>query len=302
MDQTNILITGATGFVGGRLLDALRETGRVRVIVRDRSKLERPDDIDVVEGDLDDDGDVRAALEGIETAYYLVHSMEQGDGGEFADRDRELAKRFVAAASAAGTTRIVYLGGVQPEGQVSEHLQSRSEVEDVLGSGEAKLVALRASMVVGAESDSFRTLAQIVDRLPVLALPSWRENRTQPVAIDDVIAAFVAAADVEPGAYEVAGPDEITIEEMCAIIGELQGHERPTLSLPFSSSRLEGAAVAVVADSDREVLEPLLEGMRDDLRVSDNQLEATFGVTPTPFREAAAKALAQMQPEVDKAA
>lgn len=302
MPNPTILITGATGFVGGELLEALRGTGRVRVIVRDSSRLSQTGDIDVVEGDLDDADAVSRALEGIETAYYLVHSMEAGGDGEFAQRDRELAETFAAAAGSAGTTRLVYLGGVQPEGDTSEHLESRNEVEKTLAAGDPELVALRASMVVGSGSDSFRTLAQIVERLPVLALPTWRTNRTQPIAVRDVVAALAAAPEVEPGAYNVAGPDEVSIEEMCDTIGGLLGKRRPSIALPFSSSRLEGAAASTVADSGREVLEPLLEGMHDDLRVSENSLESVFGVKPMPFREAAQAALADRGEEQPQAA
>ena len=292
MANTDILITGATGFIGGHLLDATRADARVRALVRDASKLNDPL-VDVVEGDLDDRDAVQSALRGVNAAYYLVHSMEPGDD-DFAARDRQMAETFVAAAEAEGVARLVYLGGVEPDGQVSAHLRSRLQVEEVLGSGAPELVALRASMVVGSQSDSFRTLAQIVGRLPVLALPSWRDNETQPVAVADVVEALVAARTVAPGSYEIAGPDEVTIADMCRIIGEELGGVRPSFPLPLSSAKLESAAAATIADSDRAVLEPLLEGMHDDLRIHDNELESVFGVTPTPFREAVADALAEM--------
>ena len=292
MANTDILITGATGFIGGHLLDATRGDAGVRALVRDASKLSDPL-VDVVEGDLDDPEAVRSALRGVDAAYYLVHSMEPGDD-DFAARDRQMAETFVAAAEAEGVRRLVYLGGIEPDGQVSAHLQSRLEVEEVLGSGAPELVALRASMVVGSKSDSFRTLAQIVGRLPVLALPSWRDNRTQPIAVADVVEALMAARTVAPGSYEIAGPDEVTIAEMCRIIGDELGRVRPSFALPLSSAKLESAAAATIADSDRAVLEPLLEGMHDDLRIHDNELESVFGVTPTPIREATADALAEM--------
>ena len=152
-------------------------------------------------------------------------------------------------------------------------------------------------MIVGAQSDSFRTLAQIVERLPVLALPRWRDTRTQPVAIADVVAALAAAQTVEPGIYNIAGPDTLTIEEMVRAIGELNGGARPSVPLPFSSTRLEGATAALVTDSSREVLQPLMEGLHEDLSVDGNALSATFGVPPTPFREAAATALEQLRAE-----
>ena len=248
----------------------------------------------MVEGDLDDDSALDRALEGCRLAYYLVHSMEGGVSGGYADRDRRLAEAFVRAAERAHVRRIVFLTRVSIDGESSEHLDSRREVEDILSGGGPELVSLRASMIVGAESDSFRTLAQIVERLPVLALPNWRDTRTQPVAIADVVAALAAAADAPAGRYAIAGPDTLTIEEMIEQIGELQGNVRPTVPLPISSSRLEGAVTALVADSEREVVEPLMEGLHEDLLVSDNTLKPVFGVTPTPFQDAARVALTAM--------
>lgn len=289
------LITGATGFVGEQLLAAMRRDKLpVRAFVRDASKLD--DGIDVVEGDLEDDDALGRALQGIDTAYYLVHSMEAGSEGKFAERDRELAERFVAAADRSGVARIVYLGGIVPSGDSSEHLESREEVETTLGSGNAELVALRASMIVGERSDSFRTLAQIVDRLPVLALPAWRDTCTQPIAVADIVAALIAARDVAPGTYDVAGPDTLSIEKMIETIGDVLGKNRPTVPLPFSSAKLEGAAAAVVADSDRAVLTPLMEGLHENLVVEDNKLHSVFGITPTPFRDAAEAALPHRSP------
>jgi uncharacterized protein YbjT (DUF2867 family) len=294
--HSDILITGATGFVGGELLAHLRDRAATRVIVRDAAKLEDRAGIDVVEGNLDDAGALAQACAGVSTAYYLVHSMEPGTGDDFAARDRELAESFRAAADTAGITRIVYLGGVDPGGETSEHLESRHEVEELLGAGTAQLVALRASMIVGADSDSFRTLAQIVQRLPVLALPSWRDTRTQPVAIADVVAALdrARADDVAPGVYDIAGPTELTITEMIDEIADLTGKKRPTFPIPISSARLEGAAAALVTDADREVLEPLMAGLHEDLVVEDNALQPVFGVRPTPFTDAARDALADI--------
>ncbi len=222
------LITGATGFVGGQLLDALRAAEvPLRAIVRDASSLAETSGVEVVEGDLADPEAIRRALDGCGLAYYLVHSMEAGADGDFATRDKELAEGFIEAAGELGVGRVVYLTGVVPGGGTSRHLDSRQEVEEVLAGGAPELVSLRASMVVGPDSDSFRTLAQIVDRLPVLALPSWRDTKSQPVGIADVVAALLAAADVAPGVYEIAGPDTLTIEEMVEAIGELNGKVRP---------------------------------------------------------------------------
>lgn len=293
MPRTSILITGATGFVGGRLLAATRDDLDVRVLVRDASGLDDPDGIDVVEGDLQDPDALEQALEGIDVAYYLVHSMEAGED-DFAERDRELAQTFIVAANTQSVGWIVYLGGIEPEDDSSEHLDSRREVEDILGSGVPELVVLRASMIVGAQSGSFRTLAQIVDRLPVLPLPAWRDTCTQPIGIDDVVQALRTAADVEPGAYDIAGSERLSIEDMCLRIAELQGHERTVIPLPGGLSKLEALAASGLSDADRELLEPLMEGLHHDLTVRENALEDVFGVTPSSFTQSAEAALREM--------
>ncbi len=290
--QSHVLVTGATGFVGAHLVSMLREQPetRVRVLVRDAAKLRQPDGLDIVEGDLGDETLVRDALDDVATAYYLVHSMEAGND-DFSREDQELAEGFVRASDAAGVGRIVYLGGIQPPGDGSEHLDSRLEVEETLGGARADLVALRASMVVGAQSASFRALARIVERLPVLALPSWRERCTQPVFIDDVVQALVAARSVDPGRYDIAGPDRLSFERMTEVIAEILGTSHRSVDLPFSSPRLEGAAAALVTDGDRELLTPLMAGLDEDLIVEDNSLEAVFGVVATSFEEAARRSL-----------
>lgn len=287
-----ILVTGATGFVGSALTEALRETADVtiRVLVRDAGRLEAADGLQVVEGDISSAADLDRALLGVDRAYYLVHSMETG-GGDFSERDRELAEGFVAASDRAGLGRLVYLGGIQPASGSSEHLESRLEVERTLAGAQADFVALRASMIVGADSASFRTLAQIVDRLPVLALPRWRDRSTQPVAIADVVEALIAAADVAAGSYDIAGPDQLTFEEMTEAIADLRGKPHRAIGLPFTSSKLEGAAAALVTDADRELLTPIMAGLDEDLIVDDNKLLPIFGVAPTPFGAAAAAAL-----------
>lgn len=295
-----VLITGATGFVGGALLERLRGEGSVRALVRDAAGLpeEVRDEVEVVEADLTDRDSLGPALEGIETAYYLVHSMEAGVTG-FADADRESAENFAAAGRDAGLRRTVYLGGVSPDGEGdSEHLESREEVEEILGEA-GELVALRASMVVGAGSGSFRSMVQLVDRIPVLLLPSWRERRSQPVAIDDVVSALVGARQVDAAAYEVAGPDTLTFEKMTEVVAELLGKRHRSLPLPLSNAKIEGLAGSVVTDADSELLEPLMAGLHSDLLVEDNSLPTVFGVEPTPFREAAATAIEGMRAEAD---
>jgi uncharacterized protein YbjT (DUF2867 family) len=281
------LLTGATGFVGGRLLPRLAAVDDVRCLVRDASRLPAPPPgVEVVEGDLGDPGSLARALEGVETVFYLVHSMEAGVGTSFAERDHELASAFCAAAGHEGVRRAVYLGGVLPADadRTSAHLRSRVEVERILGQDVEQFIGLRASMIVGPGSASFQTLVQLVDRLPALPLPTWRDRRTQPVAIDDVVAALLAARTVDPGVYEIAGPDELTFEEMTQVIARLLGKHRPTLALPIRLPQLEGAIAAAVTDQDRELVTPLMEGLDEDLVVRDNALPAPLGVDADAVR------------------
>lgn len=304
--KPKLLLTGATGFVGGALLDRLRGTEPIRCLVRDSAKLdESPEsDVEVVEADLSDPSSLDAAFDGIEQAYYLVHSMEDGHSGGFADRDREAVENFVEASNKAGLKRVIYLGGVDNSEEESEHIESRHEVEKILEEGDADLVALRASMVIGAHSDSFLTLVQLVDRLPVLAMPSWREKRSQPVAIDDVLAALDAARTVEPGAYDIAGPDVLRFEELTEGVSELLGKKPRSFPLPFSNSKLEGLVASAVVDADKDLLMPLMAGLHADMVAEPNSLESVFGVKPTPFADAARQALEVLaaEGEVDEVA
>ena len=296
-EQATVLLTGATGFVGGELLTRLRESTRLRCLVRDATRLLRDDDEtgpEAIVADLTDIESLRPALEGIDEVYYLVHSMEPGAGGDYADRDRRAAENFARIAQDCGIRRTIYLGGILGGERPSAHLQSRHEVEQILEGAGRELVALRASMIVGARSASFKTLVEVVARLPVLALPTWRDRHTQPIAISDVVGCLVAARGVDPGAYEIGGPDRLTFAEMCEIIAELLELDRPRINLPFTSSKLESAAAAAVADADRDELEPLFEGLHGDLVVQGDAVREVFGVQPTPFREAARRAVGEL--------
>ncbi|CAN5392882.1 NAD(P)H-binding protein [soil metagenome] len=304
--KPKLLLTGATGFVGGAVLDHFRGTEPIRCLVRDASKLdESPSSgVEVAEADLSDPESLEAAFDGIEQAYYLVHSMEAGTADDFAERDREAAQNFVDAGEKAGLKRSIYLGGVTNSGEESEHIESRNEVEQILEDGPADLVALRASMVIGAHSDSFLTLVQLVDRLPVLALPTWKTKLSQPVAIADVVAALHAARTVEPGTYDIGGPEVLTFEELTEIVSGLLGQKHRSFPLPFSNSKLEALVASAVVDADRDLLAPLMAGLHSNLIADDNRLASVFGVEPTPFKEAAHSALEELAAagEIDEAA
>ena len=289
-----MLLTGASGFVGGALLPALAEVGGLRCLVRDATRLAEASRSLAVEADLTDVDSLAPALEGMDEVYYLVHSMEPGGDETFSERDRAAAENYVRVASEAGVRRTIYLGGVDGDDEVSEHIASRREVERILAEAGPEFVALRASMIVGAGSASFETLVRIVDRLPVLAMPKWRDRSTQPIAIADVIACLVRARNVDPGIYEIAGPDVLTFEAMTELIAELLGESHRSIPLPFSSARLEAAAASLVTGEERDLLEPLMAGLDGDLTVRENSIRDVFGIDPIPFAAAAREAIAAM--------
>ena len=282
------------------MLRALREGGSIRLLVRDATELGEHDRPIAVEADLSNYDSLAPALEGMDVVYYLVHSMEPGGDEGFAERDREAAENYVRIARECGVRRTIYLGGVgadEDDDESSDHLESRREVERLLEGSAGEFVALRASMIVGAGSASFGTLVRIVSRLPVLALPGWRDRSTQPIAIADVVACLIEARSVDPGAYEIAGPDTLTFEEMTRLIADLLGEEHRSFPLPFSNAKLEAAAAAVVTGEDRELLEPLMAGLDGDLIVEQNSVRDVFGVEPTPFARAAREAIDAMPGE-----
>ena len=254
----------------------------------------------VVEADLTTPASLVPALEGMDEVYYLVHSMEPGGGQGFAERDRVAAENYVRVAREAGVRRTIYLGGIGgAEG--SEHLASRREVETLLADAGPEFVALRASMIVGAGSASFGTLVRIVSRLPVLALPAWRERRTQPVAIEDVVACLVAARHVQPGAYDIAGPDALTFAEMTKVIAGVLGARTDLFRCRSATRASKPRSAALITGEERELLEPLMAGLHADLIVEHNRAREVFGVEPTPFEVGARRAIQDM-PDVVAAA
>ena len=246
------LITGASGYVGGRLLRRLAGEDRpLRALARRPERVEALPGVEAVRADLLSGEGLDAALDGISTAYYLVHSMEPASDGGFAARDRRAAEAFGRAAAGAGVERIVYLGGIAPAGPHSTHLGSRLEVEEILLTAVPRSTALRASIVIGAGSSSFRLLVRLVERLRVLPLPGWRSNRTQPIDERDVIEYLARTPSVpaaEGRSLDVAGPDVMTYSEMIDQIAESMGVGRMPIGIGAS---LTPPASAVVAARDR---------------------------------------------------
>jgi uncharacterized protein YbjT (DUF2867 family) len=303
------LVTGASGYVGGRLLRRLLREGRpVRALARDASRLEHLTGVEMGEGDLVSGRGLDRALEGCSTAYYLVHSMEppqNGDRTGFADRDRRAAETFAAAARAAGVERIVYLGGIAPAGLLSPHLSSRVEVERILLEAAPRSTALRASIVIGAGSASFRVLVRLVERLRLLPFPGWHKNRTQPIDERDVIE-FLARTPQVPAAagrsLDVAGPDVVSYGEMIEGIAEAMGVGRMPLIFNASLTPPASAVVAAVTGQPLELVRPLMYSLESDLLPRDpDEAPRLYGIRPRPFHRAVEHALREWE-EVEELA
>jgi uncharacterized protein YbjT (DUF2867 family) len=297
------LVTGATGYIGGRLVRRLRAEGRpVRALARDASRLEPLDGVEPAEGDLLSGRGVEEAVDGCSTAYYLVHSMEMarnGSRGDFAERDRRAATAFGEAAAAAGVERIVYLGGIAPSGRLSAHLQSRIEVEEILLDAVPASTALRASIVIGAGSSSFRVLVRLVERLRVMPFPAWHRNRTQPIDEPDMIEFLARTPQVPEAAgrsLDVGGPDVVTYGEMIERIAEEMGVGRMPVFLGTSLTPPASAVVAAVTGQPLELVRPLMESLESSILPRDaEEAPLLYGIRPRRFDRAVARALLEWE-------
>ena len=298
------LVTGATGYVGGRLLERLVREGRpVRAMARDPAAVGA--DVEAVRADVVTGEGLDAALDGIDCAYYLVHSMEAPaagpNGGEsFGARDRRAARNFAAAASRAGVERVVYLGGIAPAPgtRLSPHLRSRLEVEKILLDALPRSVALRASIIIGARCDSFRILVRLVERMRLLPFPAWRRHRTQPIDERDAIE-YVARAPLVPEAagrsLDIVGPDVLSYGDMIRRIAELMGVGRAPLGLRRSQTPAASAVVSAVTGQPIELVRPLMQSLESDLLPRDDDAQRLFGLRPRSFDRAVEHALREWE-------
>jgi uncharacterized protein YbjT (DUF2867 family)/uncharacterized protein YndB with AHSA1/START domain len=272
-DPKPVLVTGATGYIGGRLVPRLLEAGyRVRCLAREPRKLDgRPwagdPRVEVVAGDTSDIASLRRALEGCGAAYYLVHSMVAA-GNEYAERDRTMARAFARAAEDTGLERIVYLGGLGELGAgLSEHLASRREVEELLASGQTPVTVLRAAMIIGSGSASFEILRYLVERLPVMITPRWVTTESQPIAVRNVVQYLVHCLGVPETSgrtLDIGGPDVLSYRDLMRIMADERGlRRRYVVPVPVLTPRLSSLWIHLVTPISHRIARPLAEGLRN---------------------------------------
>jgi len=290
-----VVVTGASGFIGSHLAGALvREGFEVRGMTR---RPERYDGPGVgVAGDVADVASLDAALRGADAAYYLVHSLGSGD---FAERDAAGARNFAAAAGRARLERVIYLGGLgADDDQLSAHLRSRREVEQLLRAGPVPVTVLRAAVVIGHGSISWEITRQLVDHLPALVTPRWAKTRTQPIALRDVVRYLVAV--VEPGeargrTYEIGGPEVLRYIDMLQRAAAVRGKPLPNLTVPLLTPRLSSAWLALVSDVDLATARTLVDSMTTDAVVRDDAIRDLVPGEPLGYDEAVRAAFADRE-------
>ena len=293
--QALILVTGASGYVGGRLLRSLESAGeRVRCLAR------RPDFLrssvgpttEVVTGDVLDADSLCNSMAGVETAYYLVHSM--GSAGQFEDEDRRAAQNFGDAARSAGVKRIIYLGGLgDSRDQLSAHLRSRHEVGEILRSSGVQVIEFRASIVIGSGSLSFELIRALVEKLPVMITPRWVDVPAQPIAIEDLLKYLLAARDLpgtESKIYEVGGVDQVSYGALMKEYARQRGLRRMLIRVPVLTPRLSSLWLGLVTPLYARIGRKLIDSIRHPTLVRDPAAAKDFDLRPMGYREAIAAA------------
>jgi uncharacterized protein YbjT (DUF2867 family) len=290
-----VLLTGASGYIGGRLLKALEAAHwPVRCLARRpeflRSRVSSS--TEVVQADCLDRTSLASALVGISTAYYLVHSM--GSPGQFEKEDRQAARNFADAACDQGVQRIIYLGGLGNQDQaLSAHLRSRHEVADILRSSGVPTIEFRASIVIGSGSLSFEMIRALVQRLPVMICPRWVEVKAQPIAVEDVIAYLTEALELpveQSAVFEIGGPDQVSYGEIMQEYARQCGLRRWMIPVPFLTPRLSSLWLGLVTPIYARIGRKLIDSMKNPTLVCDPSALTTFGIKPKGLREAIERA------------
>ena len=290
-------MTGASGFVGGRLSPALVEEGhRVKAMTRRPERYSGAGE--AVAGDVADEASLRTALEGCEAAYYLVHRLDDAD---FVQEDAAAARSFGRAAADAGVRRIIYLGGLGDDSDdLSDHLRSRREVERLLGEGGVPVTVLRAGIVVGHGGVSWEMTRQLVAHLPAMVTPRWVHTRTQPIAVADVVRYLVGvleAPEAEGRVFEVGGPDVLEYLEMLTRVAEIQGRRLFVLPVPLLSPQLSARWLSLVTDVDLQTGKSLIDSMTNEVVVKDDSIRQVVPFEPMDYDQAVLTALGERAAE-----
>ncbi|MCX6511590.1 MAG: SDR family oxidoreductase [Actinobacteria bacterium] len=300
MSPSRILVTGSTGYVGGRVVPALLGEGHaVRCLVRTPAKLSTAvwiDEIEVVQGSVD--GDLSTAMADIDVAIYLIHSI--GEGDNWAERELQHAENFAGAAHRAGVKRIVYLGGLGASAdELSVHLQSRQNVGEALAATGVPTVELRAGVIIGSASASFELLRYLVEVLPIMVTPKWVTTRCQPISINDIVNIVVAATSSEEeisGVYEAGGSNVVTYAEMMSTYARCAGLRRRILiPVPLLTPRLSSHWIGLVTPVPVPLAKELVKSLVNEVIVTQNSACEAFGISPMSLKESITRALAVTQ-------
>jgi uncharacterized protein YbjT (DUF2867 family) len=301
-----VLVSGATGYVGGRLVPYLLQAGyTVRCFVRDARRLRAQpwgDDVEVAEGDALEYDTVEPALETVDVAYYLIHSL--GSGSDFAERDRTAARNFREAAAEQDADRIIYLGGIRPKGErSSKHLRSRMETGDVLRDGPVPVTEFRAAQIVGSGSLSFELVRYLTERVPIMVCPTWVTTPTQPIAIRTVLE-YLSEALTTPKStgevIEIGGADVLTYAEMFQTYAAVRGLDRPIIHVPFLTPRLSSHWIGLVTPISNRIARPLIEGLDNEVTVDDPERARRLFPEVQPIAYEAAVRLALRRAQSDE--
>lgn len=298
LNKPLVLVTGATGYIGGRMVPRLLEAGyRVRCLVRDASRLQGREwhgEVELVVGDVLQAPSLPKAVQGVKFAFYLVHSL--GIGSKFPERDEQAARNFWEAAKAAGVERIIYLGGLgDADTKLSTHLRSRHATGEVLRASGVALTEFRAGVIVGSGSLSFEMIRYLTERVPIMICPRWVYTRVQPIAIRNVLDYLSSALGVPASAgqiIEIGGSDVVTYGEMLTIYAEVRGLRRGLVPVPILTPRLSSYWVHFVTPIPAAIARPLIEGLRNEIVVRDDRAQRLFPeIKPIGYRLAVRLAL-----------
>ena len=279
----DILVTGSSGFIGKKLLKKLTDSGFI-VTAMSRSKYPDTENVKRVQADAFDVNSLIAATEGIETAYYLLHSMEgsKKDWAEFANREKQQAQNFLKAATDSGVKRIIYLGGLVNEGlELSKHMKSRHDVGKILASGTIPVTEIRASVIVGAEGGSYAMLRYLVERLPLMVCPKWVKSQTQPIAVDNVVEYLIGSMknpETTGKILEIGGPDVMTYEQLMRLYSSILNRNLNVIQIPFLTPRLSSYWIDLVTPVKASLARPLVDSLVHDSVVKDDSAQKLIPV------------------------